>query len=638
MNKYTAKNIKLLEGIEHVRLRPAMYIGDTDFRGLHHLIYEIIDNAIDETLAGFCNKIHVILEENNYVTISDNGRGIPIDFHNKEMMSALELVMTKIGAGGKFDKNSYKVSGGLHGVGLSCVNALSEKLIAKIYRNNKIYQQIYAKGIALSPVKEIGTTNITGTTITFKPDQNIFKNIDYDYKYISSRLRELSYLNKGIKIYLLDHRNKNIQKKDLFYSKIGINEFITFLDGNTESINSKIININHEDNNISLEISMRYNKSYREKIFTYVNNIYTKEGGTHLTGYRRSLTRVLKKYAKEYGFLSKNKIEITKEDIKEGLTAVISIKLNNPEFEGQTKTKLGDNRIIGLVEKIVYNKLEYFLLENPDEAKKIINKIIISAKSRYAAKKAKELIQNKTSIIHNSLPGKLADCSSNDPKTCEIYLVEGDSAGGTAKQGRNRQFQAILPLRGKILNVEKAINYKIFENEEIKNIFTALGVYLDVNNIDNLNINNLKYHKIIIMTDADIDGSHISTLILTFFFRYMKKLIEEGFIYIATPPLFLIKTKTQKLYAWSKKESKKILEKIKTSNKSFDVQRYKGLGEMNADQLWETTMNPQNRTLRKIYIKDIYTANNIFSMLMGENVQPRKKFIEQNAIYANIDV
>lgn len=638
INKYTAKNIKLLEGIDHVRLRPSMYIGDTGIKGLHHLIYEIIDNSIDEALAGFCNKISIILENhNNYITIIDNGRGIPIDMHEQEMKTALELVMTKIGAGGKFDQKSYKISGGLHGIGLSCVNALSEKLIARIYRNKTIYEQKYKKGVPINKIKKIGHTNKRGTSITFKPDKSIFQIIDYKYDKIASRLRELSYLNKGIKIFLIDNRDINNTKKQLFFSNNGIKEFIDYIDNNKNTINNTIY-IKQKKKKIDIEIALRYNTSYREKTLTYVNNINTKEGGSHLTGFRRALIRTFKKYAEEYKFINKKQIELNKEDLKEGLTAIISIKMHNPEFEGQTKTKLSNSKIIGIIDKTVSKKLDEFLQENPSESKKIINKLIISAKARYAAKKAKELIQKKENIIHGSLPGKLADCSNNKPELCEIYLVEGDSAGGTAKQGRDRNFQAILPLRGKILNVEKAINYKIFENEEIKNIFNALGVYIDPKNNQILNIDNLRYHKIIIMTDADIDGSHISTLLLTFFFKYLIKLIEKGFLYIATPPLFLIKNKKKNTYIWNINNYKKTIKKLKKIKSNFSIQRYKGLGEMNADQLWKTTMNPKYRTLKKIYIKDVKETQKTFSMLMGDNVLPRKKFIEKNAINAKINI
>lgn len=639
---YTADNIQYLEGIEHVRLRPSMYIGDIGIRGLHHLVYEVIDNSIDETLAGYCKKISVIIKNDNSILVLDDGRGIPIDLHKKEKKSALEVVMTKIGAGGKFDKGSYKISGGLHGVGLSCVNALSSKLIATIYRDGKIYQQEYKKGQAITNIKVLGITNKRGTEILFKPDKSIFENINFNYDILSYRLRELSFLNKGISISLIDEREVDITgnfvRKNNFYSEIGLKEFLLFIDKNKEPINDKIIYIEKTRENIPVEIAMRYNHSFNENIHSYVNNITTNEGGTHLSGFRRSLTRTLKKYAEESGYLDKYKIEINGDDFREGLTAIISIKVMEPQFEGQTKTKLGNHEVGGVIDKVLSDELNSFLEENPTDAKKIIEKIIISAKARQAAKKARELIQRKNVILNNALPGKLADCSLNDPSLCEIYLVEGDSAGGTAKQGRDRNFQAILPLRGKILNVEKAAQYKIFDNEEIKNIFTALGVFLGTDqDSKELNINKLRYHKIVIMTDADVDGSHISTLILTFIFRYMKLLIEKGYVYIATPPLFSIKKgNSDHHYAWNEKQREEIINKL-GGIKKVNTQRYKGLGEMNADQLWETTMNPKNRTLRKVNIQNYIESDQLFSMLMGDNVFPRKKFIEEHALYARID-
>ncbi|QIK16722.1 DNA topoisomerase (ATP-hydrolyzing) subunit B [Blattabacterium sp. DPU] len=630
---YTADSIQSLEGIEHIRLRPSMYIGDIGIRGLHHLVYEVIDNSVDEALAGFCNKIWVTIHKNGFITVLDNGRGIPIDIHKKEGKSALEVVMTKIGAGGKFDKNSYKVSGGLHGVGISCVNALSKKLIVTIYRNGKIYQQEYFKGKALYSVKYLGKTNMQGTKIYYLADHSIFNSIIYNYDILANRLKELSFLNKGLSLFLKDER-KNI--KEHFFSKNGLKEYLTILDKNQESLTKDILFIEGEKDNTIVEIAMQYNTSFKEKIYSYVNNINTYEGGTHLSGFRRALTRTFKKYIDGYGILS-SKIELTGDDFREGITAIISIRVMDPQFEGQTKTKLSNHEIGGIVDKIVGEALYSYLEEHPSDRKKIIDKIILSAKARQAARKARELIQKKTAIS-SILPGKLADCSFNNPENCEIYLVEGDSAGGTAKQGRDRNFQAILPLRGKILNVEKAMQYKIFENEEIKNIFTSLGVSIGTEeNQKILNIKKLRYNKIIIMTDADIDGSHISTLILTLFFRYMKPLIEEGHIYIATPPLYLIRKGNHYQYAWNDQERENIIHQL-GGRKYINIQRYKGLGEMNAEQLWETTMNPKKRTLRKVNIEDYSEADKIFSILMGDEVPPRRNFIEQNAIHAKIDV
>ncbi|WP_341652551.1 DNA topoisomerase (ATP-hydrolyzing) subunit B [Blattabacterium cuenoti] len=628
---YTADSIQSLEGIEHIRLRPSMYIGDVGIRGLHHLVYEVIDNSVDEALAGFCNKIWVTIHKNGFITVLDNGRGIPIDVHKKEGKSALEVVMTKIGAGGKFDKNSYKVSGGLHGVGISCVNALSEKLIVTIYRNEKIYQQEYFKGKALYSVKCLGRTNLQGTKIDYLADDSIFNSIIYHYEILENRLKELSFLNKGLYLFLKDER-KNI--KEHFFSKNGLREYLPILDKNQESLTKKILFIEGEKDNTIVEVAMQYNTSFKEKIFSYVNNINTNEGGTHLSGFRRALTRTFKKYSE--GFLS-HKIEFTGDDLREGITAIISVRVMEPQFEGQTKTKLSNHEVGGIVDKIVGDALYSYLEENPSDRKKIFDKIILAAKARQAAKKARELIQKKTPIS-SILPGKLADCSFNNPEYCEIYLVEGDSAGGTAKQGRDRKFQAILPLRGKILNVEKAMQYKIFENEEIKNIFTSLGVSIGTEEDQKiLNIKKLRYNKIIIMTDADIDGSHISTLILTLFFRYMKPLIEKGYIYIATPPLYFIRKGNHYQYAWNDQERETILHKL-GGRKSVNIQRYKGLGEMNAEQLWETTMNPKKRTLRKVNIDDDSEADKIFSILMGDEVPPRRNFIEKNAIHAKIDV
>ncbi|WP_185858760.1 DNA topoisomerase (ATP-hydrolyzing) subunit B [Blattabacterium cuenoti] len=632
---YTADSIQSLEGIEHIRLRPSMYIGDVGTRGLHHLVYEVIDNSIDESLAGFCNKIWVTIHKNGFITVLDNGRGIPIDIHKKEGISALEVVMTKIGAGGKFDKNSYKVSGGLHGVGISCVNALSKKLIATIYRNGKIYQQEYLKGKAIDSVKCLGKTNMQGTEIHYIADQSIFNSITYNYEIIANRLKELSFLNKGLFLFLKDERN-NI--KESFFSKNGLKEYLPILDKNQESLIKNMIFIEGEKDNTFVEIAMQYNTSFKEKIYSYVNNINTYEGGTHLSGFRRALTRTLKKYIDGYGFLSKDKVELIGDDFREGITAIISVRVMEPQFEGQTKTKLSNHEVGGIVDKIVGEMLNIYLEEHPSDRKKIIDKVILAAKARQASRKARELIQKKNPFHNSILPGKLADCSFNNPENCEIYLVEGDSAGGTAKQGRDRKFQAILPLRGKILNVEKAIQYKIFENEEIKNIFTSLGVFIGTEEDQKiLNVKKLRYNKIIIMTDADIDGSHISTLILTLFFRYMKPLIEKGHIYIATPPLYLIRKGNHYRYAWNDEERENILHQL-GGRKYVHIQRYKGLGEMNAEQLWETTMNPKNRTLRKVKIENDFKAEKTFSILMGDEVTPRRNFIEENAIHAKINV
>ncbi|WP_185869856.1 DNA topoisomerase (ATP-hydrolyzing) subunit B [Blattabacterium cuenoti] len=635
--EYTADSIQSLEGIEHIRLRPSMYIGDVGVRGLHHLVYEVIDNSVDEALAGYCNKIWVTIHKNGFITVLDNGRGIPVEIHKKEGISALEVVMTKIGAGGKFDKNSYKVSGGLHGVGISCVNALSKKLIVTIYRNGKIYEQEYLKGKAIYSVKCLEETNMQGTKISYIADNSIFNSITYNYEILANRLKELSFLNKGLHLFLIDERN-NI--KEDFFSENGLKEYITILDKNQESLNKNVIFIEGEKENTIVEVAMQYNTSFKEKIYSYVNNINTSEGGTHISGFRRALTRTLKKYTEGYGILSnKDKVlELTGDDFREGITVIISVRVINPQFEGQTKTKLSNHEVGGIVDKIVGEMLTIYLEEHPIERKKIIDKVILAAKARQAAKKARELIQKKNPIINSILPGKLADCSFNNPENCEIYLVEGDSAGGTAKQGRDRNFQAILPLRGKILNVEKAMQYKIFENEEIKNIFTSLGVSIGTEEDQKvLNIKKLRYNKIIIMTDADTDGSHISTLILTLFFRYMKPLIEKGHIYIATPPLYLIQKGNHYQYAWNDKERENILNKL-GSKKYVNIQRYKGLGEMNAEQLWETTMNPKKRTLRKVNIENYYDADKIFSILMGYEVPPRRDFIEKNAIYAKINV
>ncbi len=638
--QYTASSIQALEGIEHVRLRPSMYIGDVGVRGLHHLVYEVVDNSIDEALAGYCDTISVTIHEGNGISVRDNGRGIPVDFHEKEQKSALEVVMTKIGAGGKFDKDSYKVSGGLHGVGVSCVNALSTSLIATVQRDGKIYQQKYSQGKALGNVQEIGASEITGTEVFFQPDESIFNELVYNYDTLAARLRELAFLNKGITITLTDERVKEENgefKSETFYSEGGLKEFVEFIDGNREGI-MDVIFMEGERDDIPVEVAMRYNTSFNENLHSYVNNINTHEGGTHLAGFRRALTRTLKKYADELGIPQKEKVEVTGDDFREGLTAVISVKVMEPQFEGQTKTKLGNSEVSGAVDKIVGEMLSNFLEENPNEAKQIVQKVVLAAKARQAAKKAREMVQRKSPLGGSGLPGKLADCSSKDPSISEIFLVEGDSAGGTAKGGRDRNFQAILPLRGKILNVEKSMLHKVYDNDEIKNIYTALGVSVGTEEDSKaLNLSKLRYHKIVIMTDADIDGSHISTLILTFFFRYMKELIENGYVYIASPPLYLLKRGNKKLYAWNDKEREELTKELSADGRGVEIQRYKGLGEMNAEQLWETTLNPENRILKQVTIENAGEADRIFSMLMGDEVPPRREFIEKNAVYANID-
>ena len=639
-NQYSADSIQALEGMEHVRMRPSMYIGDVGSRGLHHLVYEVVDNSIDEALAGHCDKITVTINEDNSITTKDNGRGIPVGIHKKEGVSALEVVMTKIGAGGKFDKDSYKVSGGLHGVGVSCVNALSESLIANVYREGKIWQQEYVRGKAKAPVAEIGKTNETGTEVTFKPDPEIFKQIlEYDYDTLSLRMRELSYLNRGIIIEINDKRRKDDNGdfiSETFQSKEGLKEFIHFLDENREAIIGDVISMEGEKNSVPVEVAMIYNTSFSENLHSYVNNINTHEGGTHLSGFRRGLTTTLKKYADSSGLLDKLKFDIAGDDFREGLTAIISVKVAEPQFEGQTKTKLGNRDVTSAVSQAVSEMLENYLEENPNDAKIIVQKVILAAQARHAARKAREMIQRKTVMSGGGLPGKLSDCSEQDPTLCEVFLVEGDSAGGTAKQGRDRNFQAILPLRGKILNVEKAMQHKVFENEEIRNIYTALGVTIGTEEDSKaLNLEKLRYHKIVIMCDADVDGSHISTLILTFFFRYMKELIESGYIYIATPPLYLVKKGQKKDYAWNDDQRDLLVNQYGTG---VSIQRSKGLGELNAGQLWDTTMNPEERTLRKVIIEPGGEADRVFTMLMGDEVPPRREFIEQNAIYANIDV
>ncbi|MRT16550.1 DNA topoisomerase (ATP-hydrolyzing) subunit B [Vitellibacter sp. q18] len=636
---YGADQIQALEGMEHVRMRPSMYIGDVGVRGLHHLVYEVVDNSIDEAMGGYCDTIEIWINEDNSITVKDNGRGIPVDLHKKEGVSALQVVMTKIGAGGKFDKDSYKVSGGLHGVGVSVVNALSEHLTATVHRDGKIWQQEYERGKALYPVKSIGETDYRGTIVTFKPDPQIFQQtLEYSYDTLASRMRELSFLNRGITIYFTDQRQKDENGQFLsekFYSEEGLKEFIRFLDGNREPIIAEVISMEGEKNEIPVEVAMVYNTSFNENLHSYVNNINTHEGGTHLSGFRAGLTRTLKKYADASGMLDKLKFEISGDDFREGLTAIISVKVAEPQFEGQTKTKLGNREVTAAVSQAVSEMLENYLEEHPNDAKTIVQKVILAAQARHAARKAREMVQRKTVMSGGGLPGKLSDCSEQDPEKCEVFLVEGDSAGGTAKQGRDRNFQAILPLRGKILNVEKAMHHKVFENEEIRNIYTALGVTIGTEEDSKaLNLEKLRYHKVVIMCDADVDGSHIATLILTFFFRYMKELVEAGCVYIATPPLYLVKKGAKKAYAWSDKERDRLNEEF---GGSAAIQRYKGLGEMNAEQLWDTTMNPEFRTLRQVTIDNGTEADRIFSMLMGDEVPPRREFIEKNAVYANID-
>jgi DNA gyrase subunit B len=639
-NNYSADSIQALEGMEHVRMRPSMYIGDVGTRGLHHLVYEVVDNSIDEAMGGYCDHIDVTINEDNSVTTKDNGRGIPVGIHKKEGVSALEVVMTKIGAGGKFDKDSYKVSGGLHGVGVSCVNALSQHLTATVHIDGKVWQQEYSEGKTLYPVKSIGETDFTGTIVTFLPDKSIFNiTTEYNYDTLATRLRELSYLNKGITITLTDKRNKDDEGNDIFetfHSTEGLPEFIKYLDSTREQLTENIISMEGEKNGVPVEVAMVYNNSYSENLHSYVNNINTHEGGTHLAGFRRGLTGTLKKYAENSGLLKNVKFEIAGDDFREGLTAIISVKVAEPQFEGQTKTKLGNRDVTSAVSQAVSEMLTDYLEENPNDAKIIVQKVILAAQARHAARKAREMVQRKTVMTMGGLPGKLSDCSETDPSLCEIFLVEGDSAGGTAKQGRDRNFQAILPLRGKILNVEKAMQHKVFENEEIKNMFTALGVTIGTEEDPRaLNLSKLRYHKVVIMCDADVDGSHIATLILTFFFRYMREMVEQGYIYIATPPLYLVKKGQKKEYAWDDNQRDLIAQKM---GGSVNIQRYKGLGEMNAGQLWDTTMNPEFRTLRQIVIGNATEADRVFSMLMGDEVPPRREFIEKNAKYANIDI
>lgn len=643
VSSYSAESIQVLEGLEAVRKRPGMYIGDTSARGLHHLVWEVVDNSIDEALAGHASHIEVTINENNSVTVADDGRGIPTDIHQKEKRSALEVVMTVLHAGGKFDKDSYKVSGGLHGVGVSCVNALSSHLTVTVRRDGKVYQQEYQIGKPLYPVKEIGVSDETGTTVTFKPDDTIFTVTEYKYETIATRLRELSFLNKGIRILLTDLREKDEEGNpvsDKFESQGGLVEFVEYLDSTREKLIPEAIYM-EGDKTIPVQVAMHYNTSYTENVFSYVNNINTIEGGTHVAGFRAALTRTLKSYADKQGMLEKMKIEIAGDDFREGLTAVISVKVAEPQFEGQTKTKLGNSDVAGAVSSAVSEMLETWLEEHPREARQIVNKVILAAQARHAARKAREMVQRKNVLSGTGLPGKLADCSETDPTICEVYLVEGDSAGGTAKQGRNRAFQAILPLRGKILNVEKAQEYKIYENEEIKNMITALGVQFGKDGDERaLNMDKLRYHKTIIMTDADVDGSHIRTLILTFFFRYLKALIENGYLYIALPPLYLVKKGKEERYCWDDNQRDIAVKELAKEGRedSVGIQRYKGLGEMNAEQLWSTTMDPERRSLKLVTIDSAAEADHLFSMLMGDEVAPRREFIEKNAKYAKVDV
>ena len=640
---YSADSIQVLEGLEAVRKRPAMYIGDISVKGLHHLVYEIVDNSIDEALAGYCDHIEVTINEDNSITVQDNGRGIPVDYHEKEKKSALEVAMTVLHAGGKFDKGSYKVSGGLHGVGMSCVNALSTHMTTQVFRDGKIYQQEYEIGKPLYSVKEVGVSDITGTRQQFWPDDTIFTETVYDYKILAARLRELAYLNAGLRISLTDRRVVNEEdgsfKSEVFYSEEGLREFVRFIESSREHLINDVIYLNSEKQGIPIEIAIMYNTGFSENVHSYVNNINTIEGGTHLAGFRRALTRTLKKYAEDSKMLEKVKVEISGDDFREGLTAVISVKVAEPQFEGQTKTKLGNNEVMGAVDQAVGEVLAYYLGEHPKEAKTIVDKVILAATARHAARKAREMVQRKSPMSGGGLPGKLADCSDKDPSKCELFLVEGDSAGGTAKQGRNRVFQAILPLRGKILNVEKAMYHKALESDEIRNIYTALGVTIGTeDDSKEANIEKLRYHKIIIMTDADVDGSHIDTLIMTFFFRYMPQIIQNGYLYIATPPLYLCKKGKVEEYCWTDAQRQKFIDTYGGGlENAVHTQRYKGLGEMNAQQLWETTMDPENRMLKQVNIDNAAEADYIFSMLMGEDVGPRREFIEENATYANID-
>ena len=640
--EYSADSIQVLEGLEAVRKRPSMYIGDTSEKGLHHLVYEVVDNSIDEALAGFCTRVDVVINEDNSISVTDDGRGIPVDIHEKEGVSALEVVLTVLHAGGKFDKGSYKVSGGLHGVGVSCVNALSTYLRAEVRRDGKVHMQEFSCGKPLHSIEVIGETDTTGTTILFKPDGSIFSVTEYKYEILATRLRELAFLNAGITLSLTDKRvvkEDGTYKSEIFRSEEGLKEFVRYIDRSKEQLIPDVIHIVTEKQGIPVEVAMTYNTSFNESVFSYVNDIHTIEGGTHLAGFRRGLTRTLKKYADDSKLLEKAKVEISGDDFREGLTAVISIKVAEPQFEGQTKTKLGNNEVTGAVDQAVGEALGYYLEEHPKEAKIIVDKVILAAQARQAARKARELVQRKSPMTGGGLPGKLADCSSKDAALCELFLVEGDSAGGTAKQGRDRNFQAILPLRGKILNVEKAMDHKIFESEEIQNIFRAMGVTIGTEeDPKELNLSKLRYHKVIIMTDADVDGSHIATLILTFFFRRMRALIENGYVYLATPPLYLCRKGKVEEYCWTDQQRQAFIDKYGGGNENqIHTQRYKGLGEMNDLQLWDTTMNPENRTLKQITIDSAAEADQIFAMLMGEDVGPRREFIEENATYANID-
>ena len=643
-NEYGAKNITALEGLEAVRKRPGMYIGSTDVKGLHHLVWEVIDNSIDEHMAGYCNQVDTIIHEDNSISITDNGRGIPVDQHEKLKKSALEVVMTVLHAGGKFDKDTYKVSGGLHGVGVSVVNALSKELIAEVHRDGKVYVQKYHEGKPVTEVQEVGTTDKTGTTISFKPDAEIFEVTSFKFDTLATRMREMAFLNPGMTLNIVDEREKDDDgnyRKETFHSEGGLKEFVRYLDQSRTPLIEKPIYATGKEENVEVEVALQYNTGYSENIFSFVNNINTREGGTHVSGFKRAVHRVFKQYGEDNGFFKKLKFSISGEDFREGLTAIVSVRVPEPQFKGQTKGELGNREVDGIVSRVVGDSLKYYLEENPQSAKRIVEKVVLAATARHAARKAREMVQRKSPLSGVGLPGKLSDCSSRDPHESEIYLVEGDSAGGTAKQGRDRNFQAILPLRGKILNVEKALEHKIYENEEIKNIFTALGVSIEENEDGEriLNIEKLRYHKIVIMCDADIDGAHIVTLILTFFFRYLRPLIEKGYVYIAAPPLYLLKKGGKEEYAWSEDQRKKIVEEMSAGKQgSVKVQRYKGLGEMNAEQLWDTTMNPEFRTLRRVTIEDEPEADRIFSMLMGDEVPPRREFIEKNAKYAKVDV
>ena len=642
-NEYSADSIQVLEGLEAVRMRPSMYIGDVNTKGLHHLVYEVVDNSIDEALAGYCKNIEVTINEDNSICVSDDGRGIPTGMNQKENRSALEVVMTVLHAGGKFDKGSYKVSGGLHGVGVSCVNALSTKLVATIYREGKIWRQEYSKGAPLADVQVIGETDRTGTTIYFKPDDSIFYVTEYKYDILAARLRELAYLNRGIRLSLTDKRtidpDTNEFKSEVFYSEKGLSEFVEYLDENREKLIDETIPITTEKNGIPIEVAMHYNTEFKENVYSYVNNINTVEGGTHLAGFRRGVMQTLKTYADNSGMLSKLKFDISGEDFREGLTAIISVKVAEPQFEGQTKTKLGNTEVGSAVAQAVSVALANYLEEHPKDARAIVDKVILAAQARHAARKARELVQRKTVLSGSGLPGKLADCSDNNPENCEIFLVEGDSAGGTAKQGRDRKFQAILPLRGKILNVEKALAHRVWESEEIKMIFQALGITIGTaEDSKAVNLEKIRYHKIVIMADADVDGAHIATLIMTLFFRYMRSVIENGYLYIATPPLYSVKKGKEQRYCWTEEQRLQLIQEMGAGKESsLHIQRYKGLGEMTAEQLWDTTMSPDGRTLRQVTIENAAEADRIFSMLMGDDVPPRRQFIEQNATYANID-